>query len=233
MNKIFKLLLDIAILAVVSILAFIIEQYLNGIGWITVGPEARGVSAVVAGVFTAIALVGFRGEGFSYLGIKRPERWRVVPIQVILIVLAFIAAQAIVPLLVGQLFEVPAPDLSNYDHLAGNLTASLKLALLMPVTAAIPEEVIYRGFLMGRLSDIFGRGRMGASITVVVAAMFFASVHFMNWGLGGVIVTFMMGLIWGTAYLLCNRNLWVVIIAHSTVHILFTVQLYLGTNIVI
>jgi membrane protease YdiL (CAAX protease family) len=69
-------------------------------------------------------------------------------------------------------------------------------------------------------------------MTVLVQALAFGAVHFM-WGIGGVIVTVMMGIVWGTAYLLCGRNLWVVILAHSAGHILFVIQLYLGISIII
>ena len=43
-------------------------------------------------------------------------------------------------------------------------------------------------------------------------------------------MTFVMGLVWGTAYLLCDRNIWVVIMAHSGGHILFATQLYYADN---
>jgi membrane protease YdiL (CAAX protease family) len=43
----------------------------------------------------------------------------------------------------------------------------------------------------------------------------------------------MMGIVWGTAYLLCGRNLWIVILAHSAGHILFVIQLYLGKSIIL
>ena len=114
----------------------------------------------------------------------------------------------------------------------GDLGAAIALALILPLTASIPEEVIYRGFLIDRLSGLFGRHRAGAVLTVLVQALIFGSVHFM-WGIGGMIVTFMMGLVWGTAYLWCDRNLWVVILAHSTGHVLFVIQLYHGASIVV
>jgi hypothetical protein len=38
-----------------------------------------------------------------------------------------------------------------------------------------------------------------------------------------------MGIIWGTAYILCGRNLWPLILAHSGGHIIFVIQLYLVT----
>ena len=96
----------------------------------------------------------------------------------------------------------------------------------------VPEEVIYRGVLIGRLSDMFGRDLRGASMAVFVQALVFGGIHFM-WGIGGMVMTVIMGLVWGAAYLLCGRNLWVVILAHSAGHILFVTQLYLGRSIIV
>lgn len=85
---------------------------------------------------------------------------------------------------------------------------------------------------MGRLLEIFGMGRGGAVATVLFQAVIFGSIHF-SWGVGGIIVTFIMGIVWGTAFLLCRRNLWVVMIAHSTAHTLGILQGYLATSIII
>jgi len=63
-------------------------------------------------------------------------------------------------------------------------------------------------------------------------ALVFSMIHF-QWGIGGMLMTLIMGIIWGTAFLLCGRNLWVVILAHSGGHILFVVQLYLAEPLVI
>ena len=106
------------------------------------------------------------------------------------------------------------------------------MVLILPLTASIPEEVTYRGFLIGRLSDIFGRNLGGAFFTILVQGLVFGAIPF-QWGIGGMIVTFIMGIVWGIAYLWCGRNLWVVILAHSAGHILLVVQLYFGESIVI
>lgn len=129
------------------------------------------------------------------------------------------------PTALAPYFDIPAPDLSRYSNVYHNAQAALLMALLLPLTASIPEEIIYRGFLMGRLSKIFGHGFFGAILTVLVQSLLFGAVHF-EWGLGGVIIASMMGAVWGTAYLLCGRNLWVVILAHSTGHLLMVAQLY-------
>ena len=99
------------------------------------------------------------------------------------------------------------------------------MALALPLFAAIPEEILYRGFLIDRLSVLLGRGGMRSVSVVLVQAIIFGSIHF-QWGLGGVVMTTIMGIVWGSAFLLCGRNLWIVIIAHSGAHLLLVVQLY-------
>ncbi len=227
-----QLFIDIMIVVAVSGLAFLLEDLANNRGWISVGVEARGVTAVLAGALTAVGVVLARGGTLADLGFRRPERWATVPFQVAGILVAFIAVQTLAPLLVSSFISVPELDLSRYDSISGNLGAAIAMALVLPLTASIPEEIIYRGFLIGRLSDIFGQDIRGASITVLVQALVFGAVHF-QWGIGGMIVTVMMGIVWGTAYLLCGRNLWIVILAHSAGHILFVIQLYLGMSIII
>ena len=231
MTEPIKLFIDILIVAMVSGLAFALEGFANAQGWVTIGEGARGVSAVVAGAIAAASVVLARGGTFTDLGFRRPERWAAVPFQVFGILIAFIAMETLVPLLVSLFIDLPAPDFSRYAAISGDLSAAIGLALLLPLTASIPEEIVYRGFLMGRLSDIFDKTTRGATMIVLIQAVIFGSIHF-QWGIGGMIMTFCMGIVWGIAYLLCGRNLWIVILAHSAGHILFVTQLYAGEGII-
>ncbi|HEY5647796.1 MAG TPA: CPBP family intramembrane glutamic endopeptidase [Pseudomonadales bacterium] len=226
------LLLDIATVVAVSAIVFFLEDLAITKGWIPFGTEVRGAVAVVAGACAAVCVVLLRGGTLADLGFKRPASWRMVPLQVAAILAAFIAAQSLAPILVSWFISIPETDLSRYDSIAGNLGAAVLMAMVLPLTASIPEEIIYRGFLIGRLSGIFGQHTRGASLSVLVQALVFGSIHF-QWGVGGMVVTFIMGIVWGTAYLLCGRNLWIVILAHSAGHILLVVQLYLAKPIII
>lgn len=227
-----ELFIDIMIVFTVSGLVFFLEDLAFARGWLPFGTELRGVASVLAGALAAVVVVQARGGTLADLGFRRPKRWAIVPFQVAGILVAFIAMQILAPLLVSSFISMPEPDLSRYDSISGNLGAAIGMALLLPLTASIPEEVIYRGFLIGRLSDIFGRNTGGAVMTVLVQALIFGAIHF-QWGIGGMIVTVMMGIVWGAAYLMCDRNLWIVILAHSTGHILFVIQLYLGESIIL
>ncbi len=220
-------LIDIFIVALASVLVYLLEGMAIELGWIDVGADARGASSVVAGALVAVSVVLWRGGSLSDLGFKRPRRWLALPFQALAVLAAFVAIQVLVPQLISLFIEVPVPDMSRHASVSGNLGAAISMALILPLTASIPEEIIYRGFLMGRLSELFSTSTRGNVLTVLVQALVFSSIHF-TWGVGGMVMTFLMGLVWGTAYLLCDRNLWVVILAHSGGHLLLVTQLYLS-----
>ncbi|MDJ0652636.1 MAG: type II CAAX endopeptidase family protein [Xanthomonadales bacterium] len=216
-------LLDILLVMGVSVGAFLLELLLSDrLPW---GQEARGLLGVLAGAGAVLVLTRVRGGGFSYLGFKPPRRWWTFPLWVVGIFVVFVMAQNAVPVVLSNWFEIPQPDMSRYDHIRGNSSAALTMALLLPLTAAIPEEIVYRGFLVQRLREFFGANAAGGTTAVLVQALIFAGAHF-QWGMGGMLMTFIMGAVWGFAFLLCGRNLWVVIGAHSAAHIALVAQLY-------
>lgn len=218
-------LADIAVVALVSIAAFLGE--LAAADLLPWGAEARGVIAVLAGAGAAVAVTLRRGGGLADLGLRRPRRWLTVPLWAIGIFAVFVVAQNLAPLLVAPFFDLPQPDMSRYDAVRGNATAALSLAIALPLTAAIPEEILYRGFLIERLARLFAGTRGPAVVAVLVQALIFGSVHF-QWGTGGIIFAAIMGAVWGFAFLLCGRNLWITIIAHSMAHLALVAQLYLS-----
>jgi membrane protease YdiL (CAAX protease family) len=218
---------DILIVSAASIGAFALESWAASRGLVDVGEAARGAFSVLVGALTTVAVVRHRGGSWSDLGFRRPPRWSTVPVWVVGILVAFVAGQALAPRLLSTFIELPEPDFSRYDALVGNLPAAIAMALVLPLAAAIPEEIIYRGFLIGRLEAIFGDRLAAPVLAVAVQSLIFALIHF-QWGIGGVLLAGVMGAIWGTAYIVCGRNLWIVILAHSVGHIMLVVGLYLS-----
>lgn len=216
-------LTGILIVVAVSGAAFAAELALADIlPW---GDEARGVVAVLSGAIAALWLTLARGGSLADLGFVRPARWWTVPFWVIGIFIVFVAAQALVPQLIAPFFDLEPPDMSRYDFLRGNALAAIAMAVLLPLTAAIPEEIVYRGFLIRQFERLYGAGAGAGWLAAVSQALIFGLVHF-QWGLGGILMTTIMGLVWGVAFLLCGRNLWIVILAHSVGHIALVLQLY-------
>lgn len=55
----------------------------------------------------------------------------------------------------------------------------------------------------------------------------FGLIHF-EWGLGGILLTIIMGSVLGLMFLAAKRNLWPMIVAHATLDALLMTLLYFG-----
>ena len=83
------------------------------------------------------------------------------------------------------------------------------------LAAGTGEELLYRGFLMDRLSRVSGlRNRMWL-VLVIQAALFGLPHIYQGWG--GVLVTGLVGFFFGWLRLRMKGNLWACILAHAAV----------------
>lgn len=120
-------------------------------------------------------------------------------------------------------------DYSGYGMLEGNLELALSLIGKAMISAAIAEEIVYRGFLLDQLVAMFGRGTIAKAAAVVVGGLVFALPH---WSQGpvGVATVALAGMIFGAAFLASRRNLWALMLAHALVDIWGVTMLYLGVS---
>ncbi|MPY87810.1 MAG: CPBP family intramembrane metalloprotease [Luteitalea sp.] len=82
--------------------------------------------------------------------------------------------------------------------------------------AAFGEEMVFRGYLIRRLSDLTGDGPIGRAIALVISSALFGLAHrYQGWA--GVIATGTIGGILGLFYFVSRRNLWAVILCHALV----------------
>jgi membrane protease YdiL (CAAX protease family) len=106
------------------------------------------------------------------------------------------------------------PDLEDFRPLIGNLKLTLLFLALTWTLAAFGEEMVYRGYLMNRLADLFDRTWRAWLISLLVVHVGFALAHAYQ-GMTGAIDEGLMGLLLGVIYLRTGRNLAVPIIAHG------------------
>lgn len=120
-----------------------------------------------------------------------------------------------------------ATDYSAFAGLAGNTKTTLRYLAGMWLSAALAEELFYRGYVF-RMADRFGRpGGLRSLATVIAGALLFAAPHAYQ-GLSGLLATFAFGIAFGAVFLATRRNLWVVILAHGFVDTLFLILAYAG-----
>lgn len=121
----------------------------------------------------------------------------------------------------------PAKDLSRLGDLHGNPE---QLALLLAIawtSAAVGEEILFRGYLIPRLQQLFGSGRVALVIAVLGQAFLFALAH-ASQGPAGALQAGVVALTFGVAFVFTNRSLWSLILAHGLIDTVSLIALYAG-----
>lgn len=116
-------------------------------------------------------------------------------------------------------------DLEELGNIEGNLINYLTLLAIGLVFGGIVEELVFRGFVIGWGTWIFG-GRWSIGLTLLSATIF--GLSHLYQGAAGVITTGLIGLLFGLLYLRMDRKLLAPIVAHMTVNAYGITLLYLG-----
>jgi membrane protease YdiL (CAAX protease family) len=93
--------------------------------------------------------------------------------------------------------------------------------------AALGEELVWRGYVLNRVADVFGHRGAGLGMAVVIASVAFGLAH-ADQGATGVIENSIDGALLAVLYLASGRNLWLPIIAHGVTDTVDSLLLYLG-----
>src|SRR5437763_6437459 len=119
----------------------------------------------------------------------RGLRWKDVGLSVQQPLLRFIAIGLVVgvamealelfatqPLLIRLLNK--APDLHEFQQLVGNTKLLILAIVLAWVLAAFGEETVWRGYLLNRCADLFGRWVTGWILSSSLVTLLFGFAHF-------------------------------------------------------
>ncbi|PKO12191.1 MAG: hypothetical protein CVU39_25300 [Chloroflexi bacterium HGW-Chloroflexi-10] len=168
-----------------------------------------------------------RKSGWAYIGLSRPTNWlRTIGFGII----AGLAYQAIsmwliVPLL-HKLTNKPL-DLSQFESLRSNSTLLIISLVSVWIIAAFGEEMVYRGYLLNRISDLLERNQAAWIAAAIGSSVLFGYGHAYQ-GITGIIDTFLFGCVMAGLYLMRQRNLWLPIIAHGVYDTAALIMIFLG-----
>jgi len=140
------------------------------------------------------------------------------------------AAFLIGPILMANFTEIQQnADFSRYDFLKDNLGGLFLSLAAVYIVSSFGEEVIYRAFLINRISELANTTKYGSVIAVILSSIFFGLIHY-EWGAMGMIQTGCMGLAMGILYIKLKKRLWILILAHAYMDTVLLVQLYMASN---
>ena len=195
------------------------------------------ITAIWIGNIVMLGLIGLgirvRGDSWKSIGLKFerpsfPGVGRAILKSVVILIFA-VAAFVFGSILMANLVGIPeGADMTKYNYLRGNLPLLLISLAGVYIVSSFGEEVVYRGFLMTRLQELFGGATkiriMGA---VVLSSFVFGFAHF-EWGAMGIGQTTCMGAALAVSFLWTKRNLWPLVLAHACMDTLLLVQLFMA-----
>lgn len=120
-------------------------------------------------------------------------------------------------------------DMSNYAYLQNNIPMLLLTLLGVYIVSSFGEEVIYRAFLINRISEMGFSDKWKNRIAVILSAIIFGLIHY-EWGPMGMVQTGYMGLVLGYFYIRYDRKIWILVLAHAYMDTILMVQMYVAGN---
>jgi len=168
-----------------------------------------------------------RGLGWKDVGFTRPRSWGTAVLWGATAGLAMEAIELFItqPLLVRWTGKMP--DLSDVTVVEGNWKLLLIFLALTWTLAAFGEELVYRGYLMGRVAGLLGDKRTAWAVGLIVVSIVFGCGH-IDQGGTGMIENIWNGMLLGALYLACGRNLTAAIIAHGVTDTVDVLLMYAG-----
>ncbi len=212
--------------AFIAVLVWGLHALLHSLG----ASVALGASATIFTLAVCTWLLRRRGERWRDLGLDRPIPWR----RTLLWTIGLFAASMLMPGLLARPLADSlgfAPQrLEAFAAIRGHL--GMYLLLLIPVgwgAAGFGEELIYRGFLFGRLAQALGGAQLAQAGALLLQAGLFALGH-SYLGPRGMLNAGLLGLLSGAAYIANGRMLWPLVFAHAAVDTSGLTALYLGAG---
>ena len=168
-----------------------------------------------------------RDGGWKAVGLQRPSSWtRLLVVAVAAAALRILLGELVIDPLTAR-FLPPAVAPAGIEEIAMNFKSALKWLGIIWTFAAFGEEFGYRGYLLTRAADIGSRSRIAYLFGLIITSILFGYGHYYK-GPSGMIDSSVAGLILGSAFLLCDRNLWVCILAHGFIDTVGVITLFFG-----
>lgn len=194
------------------------------LGTTSAGTALSSFTAMLGGLLAAWLWLRKSRRFAAALGLKKVTDWQrtlgFAALATGITIAIFIGGGAL-----ARMIGLEPPQVGSTIALAVESPAlfALWIVVVAWAGAGFGEEVLWRGFLMDRLSALPGIGSSTA-VVLVVQAVIFGLFHFYQ-GIGGIIITGFVGLLFGIVRLQMKGVIWAGVIGHAAVD---TIMLSIG-----
>jgi len=172
----------------------------------------------------AAVSVAVRRRGPASLGLLRVPAWPLVP-RMFAFAVGWTFVQLAVTMPVANHLSGTHQDLSGFADVEGDLALLALFVVLSWTLAAFVEELAFRGYLLTRMREAFGAGRVAAVLAVAASSFLFGILH-SEQGLIGVLVVSLDAVAFSVLRYRC-RTVWAAVLAHGFNNTIGFVALFL------
>ena len=170
-------------------------------------------SFITVGVATL--LLYYRKQSWRDLGLTKPGNYlRVLGVAAIILI-GTVVAMMIFELLVRDILFAETEsgaESDSFSDLKGNIPYFFSIIVFVWIESFL-EELQDRGFSLNRFEALFEKIPLATVLAVLIQAAIFGFRHSYDFSHRS-ITTGLIGLVFGTVYVLSGRNLWPLILAH-------------------
>jgi hypothetical protein len=230
-NKLFKIaeILFLFIFAYVFILLILPLTGSNPILKQTVLWIANILMLIYVWIGLKLREESWKDLGLTFKSISWRGGFKVLLLSLLVLVLA-LAGFIIGSIIMANITGIPeGANMTGYDYLKDNFGMLLLTLAGVYIVSSFGEEVIYRGFLITRISQIGNDSKKATIIAIILSSIIFGLIHY-SWGPMGMVQTGFMGLALGICYIKLKRRLWILILAHAYMDTILIIQMYMASN---
>lgn len=210
-----------------------------GVKWIADYFEINGAGGI--GIWSGILIATFfmkkRKTVWADLGLIFPKGKREWLVNIGLSLLTFIVVFLVMGLVLDPILshfglEKPSNVADRFQFFLGKPLLFISyLVTVVWVGGALGEELLMRGYLLNRLSDLIGKSKPAWFAALMIHSIIFGMLHIYQ-GLTGIIITTFVAVVLGSIYLIANKRLFPVILAHLIINTITLTAFFLTGGVV-
>jgi membrane protease YdiL (CAAX protease family) len=169
-----------------------------------------------------------RNGGWKYAGLSRPQLWwKTVALAILAAAILLLGSELVLEPIAHRIWPEPEHVSNVIQSGASGWRQALVSLLIVWTFASFGEELSYRGYLLTRAADVFGRSNLAYWAAMIVVSLLFGLGHYYK-GPSGVLDSTYSGFVLGGVFLLSGRNLWTPILAHGIADTVAVFAVFMG-----